>query len=168
MMVKVIQLKQALAEDFGVAGRVDYVGTPGFILGASAYLGETAQGQQLAGEEVARAWLRADDERDAAECLRLGLADAVTDFLARDRLVLGICNGCQVLVEAGLVPGLEPGAVEVALAANRFPGRRSGSCPLWTSGSAMDCRRKRWAEFSWRWLMRTMKPWSANSRVPVR
>jgi len=38
--------------------------------------------------------------------------------------ILGICNGCQVLVEAGLVPGLEPGAVEVALAANRVPGRR--------------------------------------------
>jgi len=38
--------------------------------------------------------------------------------------ILGICNGCQVLVEAGLVPGLEPGAIEVALAANRVPGRR--------------------------------------------
>ncbi|MBU8870829.1 MAG: phosphoribosylformylglycinamidine synthase subunit PurL [Gemmatimonadales bacterium] len=38
--------------------------------------------------------------------------------------ILGICNGCQVLVEAGLVPGLTPGSVEVALAANRFPGRR--------------------------------------------
>jgi phosphoribosylformylglycinamidine synthase len=37
--------------------------------------------------------------------------------------ILGICNGCQVLVEAGLVPGLEPGAVEVALASNRYPGR---------------------------------------------
>ena len=38
--------------------------------------------------------------------------------------ILGICNGCQVLVEAGLVPGIDPGAVEVALAANRFPGRQ--------------------------------------------
>lgn len=38
--------------------------------------------------------------------------------------ILGICNGCQVLVESGLVPGIEPGAVEVALAHNRFPGRR--------------------------------------------
>lgn len=38
--------------------------------------------------------------------------------------ILGICNGCQVLVEAGLVPGLEAGAVEVALAANRIPGRQ--------------------------------------------
>jgi len=33
--------------------------------------------------------------------------------------VLGICNGAQVLVEAGLVPGLQPGRVEVSLAPNR-------------------------------------------------
>jgi len=36
--------------------------------------------------------------------------------------VLGICNGAQVLVECGLVPGLKPGAVEVALAPNAEPG----------------------------------------------
>ena len=35
--------------------------------------------------------------------------------------VLGICNGAQVLVEAGLVPG--GGHVELALARNRMPGR---------------------------------------------
>ena len=33
------------------------------------------------------------------------LADAVAAFLATDRLVLGICNGFQVLVKAGLLPG---------------------------------------------------------------
>ncbi len=44
--------------------------------------------------------------------------------------ILGICNGCQVLVESGLVPGLAPGAVEVALAANRFSGR-SGYHSQW-------------------------------------
>ncbi|MBT4291228.1 phosphoribosylformylglycinamidine synthase I, partial [bacterium] len=39
--------------------------------------------------------------------------------------VLGICNGCQVLVEAGLVPGKSGnGKVEVALAPNRYAGRR--------------------------------------------
>lgn len=39
--------------------------------------------------------------------------------------VLGICNGCQVLVEAGLVPGkCGNGKVEVALAPNRYAGRR--------------------------------------------
>jgi phosphoribosylformylglycinamidine synthase len=35
--------------------------------------------------------------------------------------VLGICNGAQILVEAGLVPG--GGEVELALARNRMPGR---------------------------------------------
>jgi len=42
----------------------------------------------------------------------------------KGRPILGICNGCQVLVEAGLVPGREPGAVEIALGPNRFPGRQ--------------------------------------------
>jgi len=42
----------ALAEDLGVAARFDFVGTPGLILGASAYHGQTTQGQQLAGEDV--------------------------------------------------------------------------------------------------------------------
>jgi phosphoribosylformylglycinamidine synthase len=37
------------------------------------------------------------------------LADAVAGFLAKDRLVLGICNGFQVLVKAGLLPGGEDG-----------------------------------------------------------
>ena len=48
--------------------------------------------------------------------------------------VLGICNGAQVLVEAGLVPGLEPGKVEMALAPNRVdPARRiAGFCCKWT------------------------------------
>jgi len=43
---------RALAEDLGIAARVDYVGTPGIILGASAYSGETSQGRQLAGQDV--------------------------------------------------------------------------------------------------------------------
>jgi phosphoribosylformylglycinamidine synthase subunit PurQ / glutaminase len=33
------------------------------------------------------------------------LADVIQEFLAKDRLVLGICNGFQVLVRAGLLPG---------------------------------------------------------------
>ena len=43
---------EALAEDFGVAGRVDFTGRPGLRVGASAYLGETAQNRVLDGEEV--------------------------------------------------------------------------------------------------------------------
>ncbi|HEY3396981.1 MAG TPA: phosphoribosylformylglycinamidine synthase I [Armatimonadota bacterium] len=42
--------------------------------------------------------------------------------------VLGICNGAQVLIEAGLVPGLHPGEVEMALAPNRpNPKERLGA-----------------------------------------
>lgn len=43
---------QALAESLGLAGRLDYVGTPGLLLGASAFRGGSAQGRELDGEEV--------------------------------------------------------------------------------------------------------------------
>jgi len=37
------------------------------------------------------------------------LADVLHDFLEADRLVLGICNGFQVLVKCGLLPGVQDG-----------------------------------------------------------
>ncbi|MBP7936958.1 MAG: phosphoribosylformylglycinamidine synthase I [Phycisphaerae bacterium] len=37
------------------------------------------------------------------------LADALQSFLAAGKLILGICNGFQVLVKAGLLPGAVPG-----------------------------------------------------------
>jgi phosphoribosylformylglycinamidine synthase len=46
------------------------------------------------------------------------LADAVQDFVAAGKLVLGICNGFQVLVKMGLLPAGEVGAGKVSLAAN--------------------------------------------------
>jgi phosphoribosylformylglycinamidine synthase len=52
------------------------------------------------------------------------LLEVLRSAAAGGKPILGICNGCQVLVEAGLVPGLEPGHVEIALAGNRVPGRR--------------------------------------------
>lgn len=45
--------------------------------------------------------------------------------------VLGICNGAQVLLEAGLVPGIAKGRVEMGLATNRMPGR-DGYHTYWT------------------------------------
>ncbi len=45
----------------------------------------------------------------------------IEEVVERGKPVLGICNGAQVLVETGLVPG-GPG-VELALARNRMPGR---------------------------------------------
>lgn len=55
----------------------------------------------------------------------LAAKDPLLDVLAAragtGRPVLGICNGAQVLVEAGLVPG--GGRVDLALARNRMPAR---------------------------------------------
>jgi len=58
------------------------------------------------------------------------LFDELTE---RGKPCLGICNGAQVLVEAGLVPGLRPGCVEMALAPNRHdPEHRiAGFCCRW-------------------------------------
>jgi phosphoribosylformylglycinamidine synthase I len=35
------------------------------------------------------------------------LQDAIAEFIKRDTLTLGICNGCQILARLGVVPGLE-------------------------------------------------------------
>lgn len=47
--------------------------------------------------------------------------------------VLGICNGAQVLIEAGLIPGLNPGNVEMGLAPNYHDpdNRIAGFCCRW-------------------------------------
>ena len=42
------------------------------------------------------------------------LADVLREFLAADRLVLGICNGFQVLVRCGLLPGSKEAQVTLA------------------------------------------------------
>ncbi len=50
--------------------------------------------------------------------LQLFLADALHAFVDRGGLVLGICNGFQVLVKAGLLPGNVSGVPQVTLAFN--------------------------------------------------
>lgn len=62
-----------------------------------------------------------DRVRAGALAAKDPLLDAVAAAAAAGKPVLGICNGAQVLVEAGLVPGGE--RVELALARNRMPDR---------------------------------------------
>ncbi len=45
---------------------------------------------------------------------------AVREESLKGKVVLGICNGAQVLVETGLVPGYESGKIGIALAPNRM------------------------------------------------
>ncbi|MBI4563140.1 MAG: phosphoribosylformylglycinamidine synthase I [Planctomycetes bacterium] len=57
--------------------------------------------------------------RVLANELRLRLGDAIRDFIRAGRLVMGICNGFQALVKAGLLPDpLEGGRQRATLAPN--------------------------------------------------
>ncbi len=51
------------------------------------------------------------------------IMDYIFDCASAGKPVLGICNGAQILVEAGLVPGWKTGKIQAALAANMIPGR---------------------------------------------
>jgi phosphoribosylformylglycinamidine synthase len=62
-----------------------------------------------------------DRVRGGALAAKHPLVDCLARRAANGAPVLGICNGAQILVEAGLVPG--GGEVELALARNRMPGR---------------------------------------------
>jgi phosphoribosylformylglycinamidine synthase len=53
--------------------------------------------------------------------------------------VCGICNGAQILLEAGLVPGIRPGKVEMALALNDSGKRVGYYCDWrWVAGDLFD------------------------------
>ena len=62
-----------------------------------------------------------DRVRGGALAAKHPLVEVLAERAEHGAPVLGICNGAQVLVEAGLVPG--GGEVELALARNRMPGR---------------------------------------------
>lgn len=69
------------------------------------------------------------------------IMDVVFEEAAHGKPVLGICNGAQILLESGLVPGWKPGAVQAALASNLVPGRSgylSGWIFLKKAGPAAD------------------------------
>lgn len=71
-----------------------------------------------------------DRVRAGAVAAKERLMDLVFGAASSGRPVLGICNGAQVLVESGLVPGWEAGRVEASLAANHITGR-SGYLSRW-------------------------------------
>ena len=62
-----------------------------------------------------------DRVRAGALAAKEPLIESLGEEAERGKPVLGICNGAQVLVESGLVPGGK--GVEIALARNRMPDR---------------------------------------------
>jgi len=69
-----------------------------------------------------------DRVRAGAVAAKLPAVERIAAESERGKPVLGICNGAQVLVEAGLVPGIRKGRVELALAPNRAPRRQGYLC----------------------------------------
>ncbi len=59
-----------------------------------------------------------DRVRAGAIAAKEPLLEALTQVAKEGKPVLGICNGAQILLETGLLPGLHPGRVEMALAHN--------------------------------------------------
>ncbi len=71
-----------------------------------------------------------DRVRAGAVAAKERIMDLVFTEAAEGKPLLGICNGAQILVESGLVPGWERGRIESALAANHITGR-SGYLSRW-------------------------------------
>ncbi|UCE02567.1 MAG: phosphoribosylformylglycinamidine synthase I [Candidatus Latescibacterota bacterium] len=80
------------------------------------------------GYVIAGGFAYEDRVRAGAIAAKHAILDAIAEAAAAGRPVLGVCNGAQVLVEAGLVPGIEPGSVQVALARNASEGWRGYYC----------------------------------------
>ena len=82
---------KALAEDMSVAGRLDYTGMPGLLLGLSAYSGDTAQGREINGQPVGgrvRIWDAHFDYKTRGWDLRALVAGAqVSDVAAMNALI---------------------------------------------------------------------------------
>ena len=73
-------------------------------------------------------WSYQDRVRGGALAAKDPLMEVLAEEAERGKPVLGICNGAQVLVEGGLVPGA--GTIELALARNRMAAR-SGYYTRW-------------------------------------
>ncbi|NNF06904.1 MAG: phosphoribosylformylglycinamidine synthase I [Candidatus Eisenbacteria bacterium] len=63
-----------------------------------------------------------DRVRAGVVAAKAAVIDVIAEQAGKGKPVLGICNGAQILVESGLVPGIHPGHVEMALAPNERPG----------------------------------------------
>lgn len=71
-----------------------------------------------------------DRVRAGAVAAKERIMEAVAEAASSGTPVLGICNGAQILLESGLVPGWKPGTVQAALGSNMVHGR-SGYLSAW-------------------------------------
>jgi len=73
-------------------------------------------------------WSYQDRIRAGVVAAKDAVLDDVMAAAERGVPVMGICNGAQVLVETGIVPGFDHGRIDVALAPNQMTGRAGYYC----------------------------------------
>jgi phosphoribosylformylglycinamidine synthase subunit PurQ / glutaminase len=76
-------------------------------------------------------WSYEDRIRAGAIAAKDKIMVKIKEEVAKGKVVLGICNGAQVLIETGIIPGLK-GKVEMALAPNINPKIKGYYC-TWTN-----------------------------------
>lgn len=73
-------------------------------------------------------WSYQDRIRAGVVAAKDAVLDEVVAAAERGAPVIGICNGAQVLVETGIVPGFDDARIDVALAPNKMQGRTGYYC----------------------------------------
>jgi len=69
-----------------------------------------------------------DRVRAGAIAAKKPIMKVIMEEAEKGKPVLGICNGAQILVESGMIPGIKWGEVEMALAPNTGGGRAGYYC----------------------------------------
>jgi phosphoribosylformylglycinamidine synthase subunit PurQ / glutaminase len=73
-------------------------------------------------------WSYQDRIRAGVVAAKDAVVDEVIKAADKGTPIIGICNGAQVLVETGIVPGFDAGRIDVALAPNQMTGRVGYYC----------------------------------------
>jgi len=84
-------------------------------------------------------WSYEDRIRAGVIAAKGNIIKILTEQDKKGKPILGICNGCQILVESGLVPNLEIEKVEFALAPNHNPKVSGFYCTWVTVKKKADC-----------------------------
>ncbi len=82
---------------------------------------------KFAGYVIGGGFSYQDRIRAGAIAAKMDVMEKVLDESKKGKPVLGICNGAQILVESGMVPGRTLGKIEVALALNKMVGANGRS-----------------------------------------
>jgi phosphoribosylformylglycinamidine synthase len=69
-----------------------------------------------------------DRVRAGAIASKESIVGILVDEAKKGKPVLGICNGAQILIESGMIPGIEWGSVEMCLAPNIMKDRSGHYC----------------------------------------